>query len=1156
MAQTDESVLRALEQIRHYLRRDKASIMVGAGFSKNADMDEGVHMLDWSELCSVFFKEVNGRNPEKDELSLKSSLRLAQEVESLKGRNALEELITDSLPNYLLSPGYLHELLVKLNWRDIFTTNYDTLLEDAAIKACKHYNVVTSKNSLIYQHHSRIVKLHGSFPDNRPFIITEEDYRTYPVKFPEFINTVRQALIETQFVLIGFSGDDPNFLSWLGWFRDIMGDRMLPVYLIHIGKDPRLSEILLMAKRGIHLIPTAACSSNVREALDFILSFLGDIHTPFAKWTGSFPSVRDIRNSSAKLLTAEMRKVKETYPKWLILPIDRIENFSDTWEDILFYEKIFNEAVSDKEKLNFLYELDWRMSVSFFPKWIEKRWYIKAIEWACSLWDDSKDYTFRKIVYDLSLSLLQIYRQTGDSLFSDLLKILKDRSISLGDNAMHRLHYEEAIWLLQHCRIQACAELLDSWKVDPSQYHSVLWKSRLLKEIGERDKCIMILEQSISDVRRKMLRNASSEWYLSALCILENCLQTAKGQTPDNNENRFPPFLNYFNYVKSKLAEDKSGGVKKIHGFNIGSESTTWHSGTRGYNTMYLAAGNYFQMAEEYGKPIGREYGTFNADILRKTISLLSEINANVAIGYLIEGNDTDAVEKGFSRSLFFGKTDRSQFTGIFNEWLKMLSEITKESDNKLSYRIENVVIPLLAHLSVYAEPGKLSSFADILESMHGEYRYDIREYVVTVYNSLPLEECRRRWWKLMSLPVKLDYNERDYPLPGAIIRTWEGNNDVVNAIVEALKSDDNGIRTSGIERLQSVYEILPADAMARIEPVITDRWDSFKDTNLISILATYDDDIDNRSWAELLKNDVSEIYHKFLSMPDEKVTSSELISDFAGWLAVMIDCCKLLTTEQIEHILEKICNFIASNIDSVTKDDSLTMFGGMHRFWQNAMSIVNIFVARCDLSKIKSGLKGDLQEQFYSLRSLYPLAQSIAAIITSDGNFMSSTRKRDHTKMRKVIFDGICSERKWMINDAFEAALICREASKDRFGMQNIAEEVINRLHYRPDRISVRYIKNLYIWIKGGILTDAQFDKLCKFLRELPQLVIQDSSIDAEIKSDLLYYAGRLVARIGDNPNPGKQHDCYVDWLLLSADENIPADIRKGFAIGNALKN
>ena len=69
----------------------------------------------------------------------------------------------------------------------------------------------------------RIVKLHGSLPATFPLISTEEDYRTYPSKFAPFVNTVRQAMMETVLCLIGFSGDDPNFLHWSGWVRDNLG---------------------------------------------------------------------------------------------------------------------------------------------------------------------------------------------------------------------------------------------------------------------------------------------------------------------------------------------------------------------------------------------------------------------------------------------------------------------------------------------------------------------------------------------------------------------------------------------------------------------------------------------------------------------------------------------------------------------------------------------------------------------------------------------------------------------------------------------------------------------------------------------------------------------------------------------------------------------
>ena len=77
----------------------------------------------------------------------------------------------------------------------------------------------------------RIVKLHGSFPAQFPLIVTEEDYRTYPAEFAPLVNTVQQAMMETVFLLIGFSGDDPNFLSWSGWIRDNLGPSAPKIYL-------------------------------------------------------------------------------------------------------------------------------------------------------------------------------------------------------------------------------------------------------------------------------------------------------------------------------------------------------------------------------------------------------------------------------------------------------------------------------------------------------------------------------------------------------------------------------------------------------------------------------------------------------------------------------------------------------------------------------------------------------------------------------------------------------------------------------------------------------------------------------------------------------------------------------------------------------------
>src|SRR5690625_6772711 len=133
-------------------------------------------------------------------------------------RNKLINYIEKNIDDKTYSLADLHVNLLELKWDDVFTTNYDTLLERATEKTSVHrnYKVIKFQTDLPGSTHPRIIKLHGSIPDKKPYIISEEDYRTYPTKYAPLVNTVQQSMLETQLCLLGFSGDDPNFLSWIG----------------------------------------------------------------------------------------------------------------------------------------------------------------------------------------------------------------------------------------------------------------------------------------------------------------------------------------------------------------------------------------------------------------------------------------------------------------------------------------------------------------------------------------------------------------------------------------------------------------------------------------------------------------------------------------------------------------------------------------------------------------------------------------------------------------------------------------------------------------------------------------------------------------------------------------------------------------------------
>lgn len=202
-------------------------MLVGAGFSRNAERaghDTRIPPL-WSDLRDSMAKILY---QDRAEDAPKDTLRLAEEFRVYLGQAALVEFIRDHIPDTSWRPGRLHKTLMALPWADVLTTNYDTLLE----RASDRYQVVRDAADLAQVRGPRVIKLHGSVDSNARLVIAEEDYRTYPVRSAAFVNTARQVFLENELCLIGFSGDDPNFLQWSGWVRDHLGEGVRRIYLV------------------------------------------------------------------------------------------------------------------------------------------------------------------------------------------------------------------------------------------------------------------------------------------------------------------------------------------------------------------------------------------------------------------------------------------------------------------------------------------------------------------------------------------------------------------------------------------------------------------------------------------------------------------------------------------------------------------------------------------------------------------------------------------------------------------------------------------------------------------------------------------------------------------------------------------------------------
>ena len=271
-----------MQKVRKALRETGkvygAAVMVGAGFSKFADREKDTTPESplWNDFKEAMIEKLslNGNtrcNP----------LLLAEQYRATLGLPALENLIKDLVRDDERTPGKLHKSLLQLPWTNVLTTNWDTLLEKT-VETDSHsrFSIVHAQEDISVTRPPRIVKLHGSLPSCRPFIFTYEDFRTYETRFELFVNLAKSVLADNELCLIGFSGDDPNFLKWSGWIRDRLGKATRPVWLIGV-LDISNSDRDLLRQLSVTPIDLAPLVTDVsrkgnryRRAMELLLEFL------------------------------------------------------------------------------------------------------------------------------------------------------------------------------------------------------------------------------------------------------------------------------------------------------------------------------------------------------------------------------------------------------------------------------------------------------------------------------------------------------------------------------------------------------------------------------------------------------------------------------------------------------------------------------------------------------------------------------------------------------------------------------------------------------------------------------------------------------------------------------------------------------------------
>lgn len=1140
------SILMAMEHIRRFLDDGKASVMVGAGFSKNAIKPDFVEMKDWNALGKVFYRLLYSHEPESSDLEFKTPIRLASQVEASFGRNELDKLIAQSLPDDAITPGELHVELLKLNWHDVFTTNYDTLLERAYLDAGVSYNVVTNKDTLLYKKSPRIVKLHGSFPDIHPFIITEEDFRTYPDKYPGFVNTVRQAMIESVFCLIGFSGDDPNFLNWLGWLRDVMEDSISPVYLITFDNNIHESEQSLMQDRGIKILNLANASelTNIQEALSFFFEFMRKEGT--SKWNGkvaeiSLKTVQDVR-----LLTDKMKEVRLTYPGWIFLPENHLDDFEDlTSGGPAFWKLDEIEDLSIHDKIALMYEINWRLQISMHPfkmPWLAAD--TSSLDWEKNLYEEGD---ISKVI-DLKISLLRDYYEDGEhEKFDELHSMLEERISRMSPEQRRFFTYECCLYHLSRINQDKVDELLQSWNTSPSDYIGVIWKARILLESGKTVEANNLLTSSLQNVQSLLLGSGANSYRLksakTAISSLIALTEMRRNEIPAAEK-----YMDSYNVVK-RLKQDlftakTKNVIERKHDFRINRATTTWNTSS-GFNRQILNSYRYFRLQELVGYPIGWAHGDINTDDVVLFISTLIKYMPSYAIGLMLRSNNYKVQEACINRQ-FISNLSPAEANDLFDELYDKILLAYSKQDRILYSRSVHVIIPLLSKLCTKVSQERLIKMGQVMVDLYQNSSIDYKpELHSVIINSVDNDHAHELAKTIYELPISdINVYERDICLmDGAVLKKVAVTDLMISRIQDAIRTDDQKLLRFAYSRLCDIGEMVRTDQQSEAILSLVHQWrDKTGETvnKYFSLrFAAYDATIDRESPDEMLDTCLTQ----FLDIDMEHINSSVVFNNIEQSLLCLSVFSKQMTTSQHTDVLTRVAHFMEIHKERLIKDDSQELLGGFRKHAIEVWDALEKYLQDAKLDNVNpellvllDSLIKDYGKNGFSYLALRVMLMPYVPTINEKQIIKDITA--NITNSKKPI----------LMNDAVFALILL---SKRRVDIQSVIGRVVSYIEFSLDpeiRSSLQLLTRL---VKDKKLNQKSQQRTYALLNRLAEK-IPDCNLDFEYVTDLNYFAlmlaGAMKSQYGVKPSTDK-------WEEIYNDENQFNDVKRGFEKGLSLQ-
>ncbi|QEK62666.1 SIR2 family NAD-dependent protein deacylase [Bacillus safensis] len=1158
--------------------KSRVSLMVGSGFSLNAEkLKESFESMSlWSDLKNKISEGL--RKEEIEELDV---LEIGQLYADEYGRANLDELLKQAIPDQNYEPGQLHESLLRLPWSDVYTTNYDTLLERALPNVYERsYQVIYDSSDISSSSSPRIIKLHGSFPSKRPFIFTKNDYESYEKEFAPLVNMVQQSIMETTLVLIGFSGDDPNFEKWTNWVHDNLGDHMPKIYMLAYGEQKREKKL---RDKGITLIDFKEVydeNENIYELMfQNIFEFLSyedrreKILWPYTSYYKKYISIEDAIDT--------LIENRREYPGWLIVPDiikkKNVEKIQITCNEILL--------LIEKKKSNLLTnikvikELIWVYDKFLIP--INTQFHKLMKQLVQESFEDLSLVGNNEDLNTICLRLLKEARLDFDENdFEINIKLLNQ--LNLNEEQRNIFLLEKILFKLANFKFSDVFSLISEWTFPKKNLEMTINKANILYRLGEVSQAIELLEDCLGRVR-KMLTIKSDDYHLLSVegIALVRLIKI-------NNDDKFSlkNSRNRLSYLESKLCNP----LKELDFIYSRIRPYQRKSGafvTKGFDPNNIIKTNNFrnvletELVDSYCLiMISEEFG-IQIEKISSIKSLLNNAINNLEYLYpfyswiiYLQMGDLKEIDKFFSRKIIF-KAESSKMTVFSNI---VMNGINNKENTNTQLLLE--VISRIYSVLSKEEKGKIDDlvlklFVD--KELYNKYTHIINKIFSPLFRRIFFDKNTQEkadfFSRILKLPIigeqnrelkdiKLDhYNffepsfEFQFEVENISCVNIEVSRSDINRLVGILKNEKSVIRDAALARLVRLIELnnLDKENKNRIREairIIIDRENNnysyyFLESYLLKL--TNDIKLQGDYAKKRIEGSIPRSFENNLitSSNNLNILLSDLKNIFPNFINDNIDYSYDVTDEMYKKWLEKFFEWWENQEQWLLSVEKHDFFGGNDDLIKMIVFLKNSFLANIPLSCLSTNDKRLIGEIYNKLLKFKPQKAILLIPVLIRINVLEPS---ETGKLLENLLTTDLKIVKSVVNAIYDLIIFCKR-NEINMDLSELKNELLYLYKYRKETTLLEVTRTLKFICEYApeVFNDREFEIINKTLN----FIIEDynkgyyhNSFISDEEFELISESTGLAGYIYKNVLSHKCIDVEM-WRLFARKSKLP-EVRK----------